>query len=226
MKYLLPVVMILVAVVVVGCGYTPPYDQDWITPVEFKIGNYAPGKEADGFIKLFNGDEKTTRTDRWEVITEPDETKVPMHLKAPLKSGIEDIKVASDNPADNLVIEWYESDDRLVGISGFAPDQSRIITLVYDVYKEYRVFVRLPDHPKEGFIHAPPEITEWVLIGDGSPVVLEPKETLEVPIILLVPDGAEVPDEPWEFWVVVAEANPGMVSTEMAQRWMINGDYR
>lgn len=215
---------IALVIMLMGCSsapYTPPVDQDWITPSEVKVSNYGPGKEADGYIRIHNGDEATMQTERWEVITDPEETKFPICLKLPI-ADLEGVQVTSDNNGDSPTVAWYDEPTRQIGLSGFLPDAHRIITIKYEAVRQFAITVRLPDHCRKGYTPIDGEALSYVIVD--ATVSLQGRETLDVPIVLNVPEDIKIGDKPFEFWVTVMDANPGMIGTEMAQRWLINGE--
>lgn len=222
MKYIVAL-FVIALLVLPGCSseYTPPADQDWITPAEVKVNNYAPGKEADGYIRIHNGDEATYQTERWEVITEPGETRFPICLKS-LVADVAAVEITSDNPGDTPAVAWYDANTKQIGFSGFLPDAHRIITIKYEAVRQFLVTVRLPDHCRAGYTPAYGDVLVYVNVDQY--VVAGPRETVDVPIVLNIPEYIDTGDEPFEFWVTVMDANPGMIGTEMAQRWLINGE--
>lgn len=217
-------VLYAIALMVTSCAsatpYTPPVDQDWITPSEVTVSNYGPGKEADGYIRIHNGDEATYQTERWEVITEPGETRFPICLKLPI-ADVSGVTVTSDNPGDSPIVAWYDEPTKQIGLAGFLPDAHRIITIRYEAVRQFTITVRLPDHCREGYTPAM-DVLQYVSVN--GTVAISGRGTIDVPIVLNVPEDTEINNDPFEFWVTVMDANPGMIGTEMAQRWLINGE--
>ena len=85
---------------------------------------------------------------------------------------------------------------------------------------EFSITYRVASSTDEGFVVAPDEAQDWVIIADPTPV-LAAKETREVLIALEMPEGATAPEK-WEFRVVVKDASQtGMVQTELACRWLV-----
>jgi len=86
---------------------------------------------------------------------------------------------------------------------------------------EFSVSFRVPGSAEEGYVTAPDEAQDWIIIADPTPV-LAAKETREVLIALVMPEAAEAPAKKWEFWVSVRDASQtGMVQTELACRWLV-----
>jgi len=85
---------------------------------------------------------------------------------------------------------------------------------------EFSITYRVSNDTAEGFVIAPEEAQDWVIITDATPVIA-PKDTIEVMIEVVMPKGAEAPEK-WEFQVVVKDASQaGMIQTELACRWLI-----
>jgi len=86
---------------------------------------------------------------------------------------------------------------------------------------EFSVTYKVPGSAEEGYVTAPEEAQDWIIIADPTPV-LEAKETREVLIALVMPEGATAPAKKWEFWVAVRDVSQtGMVQTELACRWLV-----
>ena len=89
-----------------------------------------------------------------------------------------------------------------------------------DQQTEFSITYKEASNTSEGYVAAPEEAQDWVIIADPTPV-LAAKETKDVLIALEMPKGAKAPDK-WEFWVVVKDnSQTGMVQTELACRWLI-----
>jgi hypothetical protein len=85
---------------------------------------------------------------------------------------------------------------------------------------EFSVTYRVTNNTAEGYVSAPDEAQQWVIIADPAPV-LAAKETREVLIAVEMPKGAEAPPK-WEFWIAVKDVTQtGMVQTELACRWLV-----
>jgi hypothetical protein len=85
---------------------------------------------------------------------------------------------------------------------------------------EFSVIFREPGTAAEGFVVAPEEAQDWVIIADPAPV-LAAKETRQVLIAVVMPKNAEAPAK-WEFQVVVKDVTQtAMVQTELASRWLV-----
>jgi hypothetical protein len=86
---------------------------------------------------------------------------------------------------------------------------------------EFSITYKVPSSVEEGYVVAPEEAEDWVIIADSTPV-LEAKETREVLIALVMPEDAEAPAKKWEFRVSVRDVSQtGMVQTELACRWLV-----
>jgi hypothetical protein len=85
---------------------------------------------------------------------------------------------------------------------------------------EFSVTYKEPSNTGEGFVAAPPEAKDWVIIEDPEPM-LAAKETKNVLIAVEVPEDAEAPPK-WEFWIAVKDVTQmGMVQTELTCRCLV-----
>ena len=85
---------------------------------------------------------------------------------------------------------------------------------------EFSVTYKETGSPGEGYVRAPDEAQEWVIIADPAPV-LAAKETRDVLIAVEMPKDAQAPPK-WEFWIAVKDVTQtGMVQTELACRWLV-----
>ncbi len=90
-----------------------------------------------------------------------------------------------------------------------------------DVLTSYRISYREPGKLREGYLAAPENAQDWIIISDEA-LVFAPKETKEILITLSIPKGTVVTDKKWEFWVSVIEQGQGNIETEMCSRWLIS----
>jgi len=85
---------------------------------------------------------------------------------------------------------------------------------------KFSVTYSKPSTTAEGFVTAPNEAQDWVIIADATPV-LAPKADKDVLIAVEMPKGATAPEK-WEFLIVVKDiTQTGMVQTELACRWLV-----
>jgi hypothetical protein len=85
---------------------------------------------------------------------------------------------------------------------------------------EFSVTYQETSSPTEGYVTAPDEAQQWVIIADLAPV-LAAKETRDVLIAVEMPGDAQAPTK-WEFWIVAKDVTQtGMVQTELACRWLV-----
>jgi hypothetical protein len=85
---------------------------------------------------------------------------------------------------------------------------------------EFSVTFREPGSTGEGYVTAPSEAENWVIIADPAPV-LAAKETRQVLIAVEMPNGTTAPPK-WEFWIAVKDVTQtGMVQTELVCRWLV-----
>lgn len=219
---------VLLLAVTVGCSspvetpaLAPPEDDAWIIPAQVNIANFFGGARAEYMLQVHNGNDETERSQAWMVGTEPEETTVPFTLDWPLAAGDSTrVEVESDNRSDKLAPLSYDDDTRELVVEGFAPDQSRTMTLTYPAWTEFAVYYRYPNRVAEGYNYPGDETEEWVIIADATPV-LAPKETRDILIAVELPEGAVTPDR-WEFWIAVMEKGQGSVQTEMCSRWLVS----
>jgi len=194
----------------------------WISPAKVEIGNYYPGARAEWTIRVHNSNEETTQIEKKIVGTEIGETSVDICLKYPLADNdITKVTVTSDNNNDSLIVAGYAPVDKALNITGFAPDNSRIISIVYKAWTEFKIKFRQPDDTMDGYAKAPSGAQDWIIITDSTPVLC-PKETKEILVVLQIPEGTNVPDKKWEFWTSVSEGGQGTLKTEMCTRWLVN----
>jgi hypothetical protein len=89
-----------------------------------------------------------------------------------------------------------------------------------DELAKFSVTFRVPSSAAEGYVTAPSEAQDWVIIANPSPV-LAAKESKQILISVEMPEGATAPAK-WEFWVVVKDVTQtGMVQTELACRCLV-----
>ena len=198
------------------------YNDNWITPAAVEIGNFFPGAQAEWSIRLHNGNDASVQSQSFTVTTEPGETAGPIALACPLAGGaIEQVlSITSSDTTDILLPTAYLPETKELMVAGFAPDTSRIITILYEAWTEFSVYYRYPNRVREGFSYPTEEVETWVTVADASPV-LAPKETRAVLIVVAMPEDAAPPAEEWEFWIAVLEEGQGAVQTEMCSRWFV-----
>jgi hypothetical protein len=126
-------------------------------------------------------------------------------------------------PADELYNDVWISPGK-VEVGNFYPGARAEWPLTIhngnDQPAEFSITYRVTGSPAEGFVVAPEETQDWVIIADPTPV-LKAKETREVLIALEMPKDAKAPAK-WEFRVVVKDTTQtGMVQTELACRWLV-----
>lgn len=91
----------------------------------------------------------------------------------------------------------------------------------HDVRTSFTIKYRYPDWVGDGFSMPSPETPKWVTIYTDV-VTLDPHEGISLPITLLVPRGATVPSDKWEFWIaVIDQSQSGNIVAELAQRWIV-----
>lgn len=190
----------------------------WISPAKIEIGNYYSGARAEWYIRVHNSNDEATQIEKKSVGTFANETVVDIALKFPLADNdITKATVTSDNNKDSLAVTNYKSIDKVLTITGFTPSESRIISIVYKAWTEFKISYRIPDSTMSGYVKAPSNAQDWVIIADTTPV-FRPKETKEILVVLQIPEGVTVLDKQWEFWTSVSEGGQGTVQTEMCQR--------
>lgn len=91
-----------------------------------------------------------------------------------------------------------------------------------DVETSFTVTVRAPDNVAEGYERLPEEYYSWITLSDPNPVIA-PKQSVDVMVVVAMPEEAVYPDKDAEFWVgVIEEGQAGMIRTELASRWLIS----
>lgn len=196
----------------------PPDDMTWLSPTKVYITNFQPDNRAEWMLTVHNG-YKTAVEEKF-VTTEPKETEVNIKLKYIVYGDKDDIRLESDNNADNLeVIEIVGNDS--ITIRGFSPAASRIMVIEYPYYSKYYISYRLPDQPIEGYVNAPEQVQDWVIITDSTPL-LAPDEIREILIAVEMPADAVIEEKNWEFWISVIDVTTtGTVTTELCSRWLV-----
>lgn len=84
----------------------------------------------------------------------------------------------------------------------------------------FTIACRPADHVDEPYVKAPPDVQDWVMVADATPV-LAARETRDILVILEMPEDAESFPHQWEFWVSSIDTSQGMVQTELAVRWLV-----
>jgi len=91
-----------------------------------------------------------------------------------------------------------------------------------DTGASFLIAYRYPDHVEEGYIKPTPEVQDWVIITDPTPV-LAPYETRGILVVLAMPEDAAAFAPKWEFWISVKDTTQtGMVQTELCSRWLVS----
>lgn len=124
-------------------------------------------------------------------------------------------KLANENwimPAEVKISKYY---------AGAQAEWSIRIHNGRDVLTSFSINYRVPGKIRTGYVAAPVEAENWVIITDKS-LVFAPKETKDILIILAMPKGAYVESDNWEFWISVMEQGQGNVQTEMCSRWLVS----
>jgi hypothetical protein len=84
---------------------------------------------------------------------------------------------------------------------------------------KFSVYYRIPDYVGDGFVVAPAEARDWIIITDESPI-LAPMETKEIQVVLNIPEQAQIAHH-LEFWIGVEENTNKTLSTELCSRFLI-----
>jgi hypothetical protein len=86
----------------------------------------------------------------------------------------------------------------------------------------FAVAYREPSYVATGYVKAPAEAQNWVILSDGAPI-LAPRETRDILVTLAMPGGVINYPMKWVFWISVMEkSQTGMVQTEICSTWQIN----
>jgi len=134
-------------------------------------------------------------------------------------------RFTSINPGEHLTVTNYllylKHLTKVLTITGFAPDATRILTIEYVRPTVFSVYFRIPSETTKEYDAATTEQQDWVIIADSTPVFL-PLETRDILIRLQMPKQAILGSRSWEFWVAVAESGAqGTIQTELASRWLV-----
>jgi hypothetical protein len=84
----------------------------------------------------------------------------------------------------------------------------------------FSVTYRQASDPATGYVTAPDEVQDWVIIADPTPV-LAAKETRQVLVAVEMPEDATAPPK-WEFGIAVKDTSQtAMIQTELVSRWLV-----
>lgn len=167
-------------------------NQVWISPAEIKIANFYAGARAEWNLRLHNGNDASTQTEKYEVITDIGETVADLSIKKPLADGnIANASITSDNPKDMLMLLFYNPSAKSLNVAGLVPDAKRVVTITYTAWTQFFVSYMQTDTVREGYSLAPEDAKDWVIIADMTPV-LAPKETREITVALDIPSNVDI----------------------------------
>lgn len=86
----------------------------------------------------------------------------------------------------------------------------------------FLVTYREPSYVATGYVKAPMEAQNWVIIADTAPI-LAPRETKDILVTLAMPGGVINYPMKWVFWISVMEkSQTGMVQTEICSTWQVS----
>jgi hypothetical protein len=86
----------------------------------------------------------------------------------------------------------------------------------------FAVTYREPSYVAIGYVKAPLEAQNWVIIADGTPI-LAPRETRDILVTLAMPGGVINYPMKWVFWIsVMDKTQSGMVTTEIISTWQVS----
>lgn len=86
----------------------------------------------------------------------------------------------------------------------------------------FAVTYKYPDNVGEGYVKPTPEVQDWVIVTDASPVVAA-RSTKSILVAVVMPKNAKVPGGKWEFWISAKDmSQAGMVRVELCSRWLVN----
>ena len=194
----------------------PPKDKTWISPGKVQVGNFYPGARAEWMLTINNGNDGVTSEVK-KVTTDPGEVKATIPVRSEFYRFI---KVTSDNAKDKIV--FVSGEGKGITFNGFEPNSDRVLTIDYIRYSQYSVKYREPDYVAEGYVPAPKEAKDWVIIADPTPIFL-PREKKEILVAVEIPKDIQPLPKRWEFWISVIDISMGgNIQTELASRWLIN----
>jgi hypothetical protein len=85
----------------------------------------------------------------------------------------------------------------------------------------FAVTYREPSYVATGYVKAPSEAQNWVIIADTAPI-LAPRETRDILVTLAMPGGIINYPMKWVFWIsVIEKSQSGMVTTEICSTWCV-----
>ena len=166
----------------------------------------------------------------------PVETTLPVVQEAPVvQAPVTEVKEVEQSSVQYVSVPGMEA--KLFDIDWVSPTEVEIgnyypgaraewLLRVHngsDSIAKYDIGYRIPysNNLRDGCQMPPAEAEDWVVITDST-IIIMPKETREVLVVLAIPNGAEVSSKKWEFWTSVAKQGQGMVATEVCVRWLIN----
>jgi hypothetical protein len=84
---------------------------------------------------------------------------------------------------------------------------------------KFLIYYRIPDYVENNYIAAPVNAMDWIIIPQNS-LLIEPRATKEIQVVLNLPDKAKTPER-WEFWIGVKSDKENRLATELCSRWLI-----
>ena len=202
-------------------GFEPPEGQTWLSPGRVQIGYFYPGATAEWNILAHNG-ENSCKIEYY-VGTDASETAGSVVLPEGLVGGSLSsvVSLVSDYLGDRPDAVRYDIGKKELTISGLAPSTTRKISITYlsPEPSTFSIYYKEPNSLTVGFSMPPVGAKDWVIVSDPSPV-LAPKETRNILVSVVMPQGATAPNK-WEFWIGVAQASAGMVQVELCSRWTV-----
>lgn len=169
----------------------------------------------------------------WNLLDDPKTSEVEPTRVTMLGGKYYLVKVVSEINSENLVPTRYDPNTRQLTVYGLtdpAPgvlQRERIVSVVYVgvAPRFYQVVYATPTSLPAGTSLPPVNAEDWVKIGSNL-ILMQTFDTVVVPISMFVPEDAVIPQEKWEFWVLVREAETGSGSValqiEYRSRWIIN----
>lgn len=91
-----------------------------------------------------------------------------------------------------------------------------------DVETPFALTVIKPHYVAEGYQPMPEEYYSWITISDAKPVIA-PKQSMDILIVVVMPDDVSYPGQKIEFWIsVIDQGQSEMIRTELVSRCLIS----
>jgi len=162
----------------------------------------------------------------------PSDSPVDSPVESPVDSPVDSPVEEPDDTPSNVALLGEPPADKTwispgkVNVGNFYPGARAEYPITIhngkDTATKFSVTYRYPDHVGEDYLKPTPEVQNWVIIADSTPVLI-PKETRGILVVLAMPEDAISPGQKWEFWVSVMDTTQtGIIKTELCTRWLVD----